>query len=558
MKKFTVYKAGKTDPREAFVIKNPRKSKSGREFGYIDQENRDRGEIIIWIKGDPRAPFGAEVREFKDGGESCTLAVCFDGAVPEGEPGHDQAQFNELKFLTDLDEMMIRHAMENPNDFLGRVRPGTSEEKLRRLALAAYSPLIRPGRTNPTTGKQYAPLFQAKVPISDGLPTVPVRLKIGKNKRKHVAPEDVLDLLGRNTRCRFTFKIRFIWFRTTGATKKFGISREVTSIEILPTRNMNRVIDPKDFDTSKLVIESDYMNPYGSPMARVSYNGVQLVVFAPKGTVMGSHVTGLGIEQFEENSGNPFFRIMWNDRNDPDVRALVAVLDDLTKTVMDVAYDRRESWFGDDGIDKDDVQDYLNPMMRQMDDRQDGYTRNDDEPVYIKIKLPFAQGSTDDEPEFRSKFQDRDGVEIKGRDVYDALSRGVDASVTFKARPVYVMQRSMYGIPFEAVTVTIDISLAEIEANAGKTVNAEDRLFEDDDEDEDEDEDEDCEETVAVAAATATNSTTTTTTTTDEVSTETTVDDDDDDEDYVDEEDGDEYTDDSDEDAAGDEIVAHA
>ena len=478
-----------------FRLSAIKKTSSGRETAYLNSTDH-QGPVLV------RSPilrlaFDPSITEYKDGVPKGSLAVALDGYDPDDKANHNPEVEHFYKQLVAVDNVVTEAAIRNSVNMIGKSLAKLAPAVQRKKARAQQTAGVRPSKTNPKTGRPYSPLIKFKFYMTaDGTPEVPARLKEENKPRRAIQPEQILQNLKRNCRLRLTFRFSGLWFKSAGRLRQFGFSNIVESIEIFPYSGPKRVVkQPGEFDAAEIVTPDDVRNSYGSPQVRLGYSkpGQRIAIQTPYGVLMGGR-EGEGIEEFPETVNKKYCRLQFAGHQDGgDEAEFVEALQSIERVIMDLAVERSEAWFGDQ-IDEDDVRDYLTPIVRRIGDTKGEV--DDSLPPFLKVKLP--QKGEGEDATFRAAFKDRNGDAIEGLELVEAAARrGTRARAIVMACPLYIMNRATFGLPFEALEVQLDITLAEIhgESVAGSSAGN-DHLFA---EDEDGDVEEEEEQTASAA-----------------------------------------------------------
>jgi hypothetical protein len=469
---------GQTFVGSKFHLSAVKKNQAKRETAYLNYGST-KGAVYVRT---PilRMPFEPTTTQYKDGVPKGSIALALDG-YDKDSTDHDPEVRHFYEQLKAVDEVITAAAVRSSVNMVGKSLAKLAPEAQRKKARAQQFLCVRQSKTNPKTGRPYSPIIKFKFYMShDGTPEVPARIKREGQPRVAIQPEDILQNLTRNCRVRLTFRFSGLWFKPAGRLKQFGFSNIIESIEIFPYIGPKRVVkQPADFDASAIVTPADVRNSYGSPQVRLGYEkpSQRIAIQSPYGVVMGSR-EGQGVEFFPDTENKEYFRLEFPDfEDDPEQAAFVKTLLAVEERVQALAIERSEAWFGDQIDDDDGVRDYITPIVRRIGDTKGEV--DESVPPYVKLKLP--QKGEGDSLTYRAKFKDREGEPIEGMDlIRAAMQRGTRARAVILACPLYIMNEATFGVPFEAMEVQLDTTLAELEDGDADNATAADHLFADD------------------------------------------------------------------------------
>ena len=459
--------SGKMFDGSKFRPTGVKKNRAGRAAAYINHEELRN----VKIQSPPlRMPFSTTVQKFKDGVPKASVVIAFDNMDPSKE-GYDEevAHFYQQNVL--VDDAILNHAANRDStNFVGRDLSGLEPEARLAKARGQQNRGIKEGKINPRTNEPYSPTMKLKLYLnSNGEPDVRAFVKCAGKPRRALQPDEVMPLLAAGNRVRVIYRFGSIWFKRAGRLNQFGLPRILEAIEIFPYERT--IVAAADFDAEQLVYPPDGTNSYGSPTVRVGYGPrkERVVMWTAWGPVMGNRDED-GIEAYPDTQGKDYMRISFSQfaKEGSDDAAFVGALQELERSLKALAVKRSEAWFGQVKT-ADDIDDYWTPIARRI-----GDTKGEDDksqPPHLKVKLQQYRRDDDDSGEeapYRAKFRDRDGVLIEGvENIREIVRRGVRARALVQACPVYIMNGGQFGMPFEALEVEVDTTLAELEAGQG-------------------------------------------------------------------------------------------
>lgn len=445
---------------------------TGRSVAYLNNI-KTRGTSLIPLPVLPVA-FDTELQQFDGKPPKCQLVVKFDNVDPDEET-YDPEVHQSLKQFRSIDDALTRAATFDMANWTGRAMADASEEERWAFARKLQFTAVKPGKVNEKTGKNWSDLIKFKIYIDDdGIPTglnrepLEVRVKYPGKNRERIDPEKALGLLVRNARVRATVSPGMVWFKSAGRKKQFGIVWKVMGLEIHPYQRVQRVIDTRTFDPSKLVFPSDQTNSYGSPQVLVSYDGGRMAFKLPPARVMGDG-EGEGVECYDENTEKMYLRLSFPDhRTNEETAGFVKAMESIETALVELADKRKGDWFDGDE-DEEALRDALTRIIRKIGDTGDKPVPIA-EPPYIKVKLPKSRR----DGKWRTQFLDREGTVIQDDDVEAAIRRNTTVTAVIQSCPVYVMKSSgQFGISFEAATVTVDVLASEIHSPTNQSFDIE-------------------------------------------------------------------------------------
>lgn len=477
------------DPK-SLVLTNVKKNRyTGRQQAYLNDKAGSRGRIAFKAPK-MRTPFDTKCQTFDDGKPKCQVALSFDDIDPSSDNYNaDLAQFHAN--IRAVEEMMIQRAANDPQNWLGQALVDKTPERRLEIARRQFTPIIRKGAMNTRTGKPYADTIRVKLYLNDsGEPEIPVKMKKGNQARTNVEAHEVIDLLTPNTRVKIAFSFSPVWFKRSGRLNTFGMPMVAQSLEIFPyERRVARVISTEEFNTNEIVFGPDQKNAYGSPTCHIGYGDLKtrLTLASPWGSVMGSK-DGTFDEFFPDTPRKRYFRLRYVDTESTETTQFIELMMNVQNMLLKAAQSRSKAWFNEE-LSEEDIRDYFSPILRQIGDTK-GEVIDAQEPYYIKFKLPLPRDtevSADGPPptNWRTRFIDRNGESIDGETIQELLQRGSRARVTFQACPVWVMSSSTFGLPFEAVSIQVDVDIHDVNNvdNHNMTSRTGASLFDDDPDD---------------------------------------------------------------------------
>ena len=439
------------------------KARAGRKSAYLNHA-RHRN---VKVRTPPmRLAFPTKVQQFNDGMPKATVTVSFDH-TEEGDADFNPEVAYYLKQVQAVEDCICAHAAhKDSTNYLGRDISGQDETARLEKARGLQNRGLREGRMNERTGKPWAPTLRFKLYLTaDGLPDVVACVKHPGKAREAVQPEDVIPLLVTGAHVRVTYRHGPIWFKRSGRLNQYGLPRIAEAIEIFPFRR--DVVETPDFDAAALSFGPNALSSYGSPTVRVGYGPKKgrLLLRSPWTPIMGNS-DGEGIECFP-NSSKDYFRLRFVDHSGGgDATAFCELLEAIEERLRALASNRALAWFNQ-AKKVSDMDDHFTPILRRIGDTNG--TADPASAPFIKIKLPRKRFD-DETAGYRAKFVDRDGAPVSDEDVSAIVRRDVRARVIIQTCPIYIMNQGpagTFGMPFEAVEVELDTTVAEMKSGGG-------------------------------------------------------------------------------------------
>ena len=416
------------------TVSSIRQNRNGKNTAYLNYAGV-RGR---WGLRTPRLrlPFGVEKVTFDDV-VKMAMVLSFDTNASSSDVDKNRRS-HLLKHMRAIDKVMQDAAKKDPVAWINKAKASDSKIKSQHKACIKEGPPIR------DTSDYYSPTLKVKIYMDkDGNPEVKARVKRPNVSRENVLTKNVTSLLTQNTCCKVVIRPGPIWFVRTNKLNTFGVTWIVEALEIYPYERLSKIIEPKDFDVKKFSIAKDQRNQYGSTQAKLVYDGARPTIQSPWGYLMGGK-DGEGIEHWVDTPKRLYSRFEFEDKETVEVIDFIKMLSNIEDSVSDEACKRSQAWFGEDELE--DIDDYKYPLIRYRGDNKDDCDRTS--APHIRLKVPRSESGR-----WRTVFKDAKGEIVPNDDVMDRVRKGCKARVLLQTCPVYVMNKTNFGIPLEAAVI---------------------------------------------------------------------------------------------------------